>query len=1313
MALYLSRLILFCVTLPILYSYGQQSNNVLRGNSPFYEEADDYLKQQRSSSGIDDIFLRTGGDRKNIDDYFCPEYWTAFRSTCLRVHKSPRKSWFNAQKICQAYQGDLVSVDTIEKHSFVVKLLDQDVSKQNRYYISARQVSPGNWVNADKSQLIAIEDAINYEESIEASDEFQSYFEGSKNVIEKDDQDDPRRFYQSDRYRNRNYLLLGFNGHKEKWQFHPVSGEDQFLFICESRNLYSADNMKTLLEDQRQYDYGLEQTDLEKIPRGPYFIRQPVDTTYDTGKFKITKDVTMSCLAGGYPTPKYTWYKEEYVKDNLTVIPIDPLKNARHTVSGGNLIIHNPSQNLDQGTYHCTAQNIYGKIISESVQLNFGYILEFNLQRASEKGEENWGKALVCEEPQHYPDVKYYWSRNYFPNFVYEDQRVFVSHDGSLYFSSLEVMDRANYSCTVMSTVSDTGRNGPFFELWVSPSPHYQDLIFANSFPKAFPKVPLAGKDVRLECMTYGYPVASYNWTRRNGQLPRLAKLENYNRVLLIQNATVNDNGEYLCTAKNGKKSIMQSIFLNVQMEPNFTIPLRDRTKDFQSTVSFLCEAFAMPDVNYTWYKNGELMAEDGQDARFNKDKYTIQDNLLKINYLEPEEDNGMYQCKATNQLKGVYSAAQLRVLSMKPSFKKRPLESEIYSIANGNTTIHCEPEAAPTPKIVWKKDGNVIGAGGHRKIHPGTGTLFISPTSRDDEGTYTCVATNTQGMAESKARLIVLQELRFTEQLPSKLIKQIGELLFLRCEVTYDQLLDVAFIWTHNGQLLNDYGHEFEQVASGSVEGNRIRIHYNTLEVHNITLVDGGEYECIAKSSVNRIVSRSTVLIQGPPGAPGAVKVLDIKRTEALLEWTNGNDNGRPILFYNILGRTTWNRTWVNVTTNVVAQEADRYNGRRQATVTNLTPWCSYEFAVVAVNDLGIGTPSLPSPVYSTQKDRPYLAPRNVGGGGGKIGDLTITWDPLRPDEQNSIDVHYKVFYRLYGQREWASEELKRQGNSGKAVIHVSVDKYYTRYEVKVQAINDLGEGPISDPVEIYSAEDMPQVAPQQTIARSYNSTALNVTWQAVSQNRETIRGKLIGHRLKYWKKEHNEEDSVYYLSRTTRPWALIVGLEPDTYYYVKVMAYNAAGEGPESERYLERTYRKAPQKPPSSVDIFGINPSTIRVTWRYIAPSQDEEPVQGYKIRIWEKDQDMSSANDTVVPIGKKLEKYIDNLTPGKSYNLRVLAFSNGGDGRMSSPPIQFQMGITQSPLNNSNKMSIPIVLLVVLSVLCYVSTSQTYTL
>lgn len=53
------------------------------------------------------------------------------------------------------------------------------------------------------------------------------------------------------------------------------------------------------------------------------------------------------------------------------------------------------------------------------------------------------------------------------------------------------------------------------------------------------------------------------------------------------------------------------------------------------------------------------------------------------------------------------------------------------------------------------------------------------------------------------------------------------------------------------------------------------------------------------------------------------------------------------------------------------------------------------------------------------------------------------------------------------------------------------------------------------------------------------------------------------------------------------------------------------------------------------------------------------------------------MSTANDTIVDIGSELDVRIHNLTPGKVYKLRVLAYSNGGDGRMSSPAHTFQMG------------------------------------
>lgn len=37
-------------------------------------------------------------------------------------------------------------------------------------------------------------------------------------------------------------------------------------------------------------------------------------------------------------------------------------------------------------------------------------------------------------------------------------------------------------------------------------------------------------------------------------------------------------------------------------------------------------------------------------------------------------------------------------------------MESETYAAEQGEVVIKCNPEAAPKPQFVWKKDGNVLG---------------------------------------------------------------------------------------------------------------------------------------------------------------------------------------------------------------------------------------------------------------------------------------------------------------------------------------------------------------------------------------------------------------------------------------------------------------------------------------------------------------------------------------------------------------------------------------------------------------------------
>jgi len=47
--------------------------------------------------------------------------------------------------------------------------------------------------------------------------------------------------------------------------------------------------------------------------------------------------------------------------------------------------------------------------------------------------------------------------------------------------------------------------------------------------------------------------------------------------------------------------------------------------------------------------------------------------------------------------------------------------------------------------------------------------------------------------------------------------------------------------------------------------------------------------------------------------------------------------------------------------------------------------------------------------------------------------------------------------------------------------------------------------------------------------------------------------------------------------------------------------------------------------------------------------------------------------------------INRFLSLIYTGKMYRLRVLAFSNGGDGRMSSPTHTFQMGKTKEDTNN----------------------------
>lgn len=152
---------------------------------------------------------------------------------------------------------------------------------------------------------------------------------------------------------------------------------------------------------------------------------------------------------------------------------------------------------------------------------------------------------------------------------------------------------------------------------------------------------------------------------------------------------------------------------------------------------------------------------------------------------------------------------------------------------------------------------------------------------------------------------IVYTGEPQFIERLPPRIIMSYNYNQTLRCVAHIDEMLDVAYIWKYNGIRIRD---------KDLIDNPRVRIEGEYLDIINATFAEAGDYECVLKSAVGEISSTTTLIVEGPPGPPGGVKVMSIKKTSAILQWTDGALNGRPITMYAVSVRTNWNRTWVRL---------------------------------------------------------------------------------------------------------------------------------------------------------------------------------------------------------------------------------------------------------------------------------------------------------------------------------------------------------------------------------------------------------------
>ena len=147
----------------------------------------------------------------------------------------------------------------------------------NFRYISTRQEDQNRWVNlGDKTQMINL----------------QQYFLSSNEWGEIIGQD-----YKKD------YLVYAYSKKEGRWGFQPVFGHEEYLYICEM----PIEEVTYLMTDERTHEYGEPVKDPRYYPMGPFFIRQPNNTVFNVASRNSKNDITLRCIATGWPTPTYRY----------------------------------------------------------------------------------------------------------------------------------------------------------------------------------------------------------------------------------------------------------------------------------------------------------------------------------------------------------------------------------------------------------------------------------------------------------------------------------------------------------------------------------------------------------------------------------------------------------------------------------------------------------------------------------------------------------------------------------------------------------------------------------------------------------------------------------------------------------------------------------------------------------------------------------------------------------------------------------------------------------------------------------------------
>ncbi|XP_039222946.1 receptor-type tyrosine-protein phosphatase S isoform X5 [Crotalus tigris] len=652
---------------------------------------------------------------------------------------------------------------------------------------------------------------------------------------------------------------------------------------------------------------------------------------------------------------------------------------------------------------------------------------------------------------------------------------------------------------------------------------------------------------------------------------------------------------------------------------------------------SFVCQATGDPKPRVTWNKKGKKVnSQRFETIEFDEGAGAV----LRIQPLRTPRDENIYECVAQNSVAEITVNAKLTVLredQLPPGFPVIDMGPQLKVVERTRTaTMLCAASGNPDPEITWFKDFLPVdpSASNGRIKQLRSGGLQIESSEETDQGKYECVASNSAGVRYSSPANLYVRVRRVAPRFsipPTSHEIMPGGNVNITCVAVGSPMPYVKWM----------------QGAEDLTPEDDMPVGRNVLELTDVK--DSANYTCVAMSSLGVIEAVAQITVKSFPKAPGTPVVTETTATSITITWDSGNPD--PVSYYVIEYKSKSQDGPYQIKEDITTT---RYS------IGGLSPNSEYEIWVSAVNTIGQG-PHSDSVVTRTGEQAPASAPRNVQGRMLSASTMIIQWE--EPVEPNGQIRGYRVYYTMEPDQPVSNWQKHNVDDSLLTTVGSLLE--HETYTVRVLAFTSVGDGPLSDPIQVKTQQGVPG-QPMNFRAEAKSESTILLTW---SSPRQDI---ILKYELLY--KEISNKPGTPEFLKTFDPVTsfLVKELNPNTEYVFQLAARSALGLGAPTSEVRERTLQSKPSAPPQDVKCVSTRSTAILVSWQPPPVESQNGDLEGYSVRYRALDPEVSELKEVKDIPAATTQITLEALEKWTEYRITVVAHTIMGPGPESSPVI-----------------------------------------